>query len=88
MVSSFRQRTSITTKSKDSLQFATAPTVIFVCWTPGGIHIEHIARRDEVFLDIKPKLDKYFIHIILPCILSGRMDQENEPPPSAHPTLC
>lgn len=60
----------------------------FVCWTPRGIHVERIARRDEVFLEMKPKLDKFFVHVILPRILSGQMDQENEPPTSACPGYC
>ena len=50
----------------------------FVCWTPKGIHLERISRVDEVFLSIKPKLDDLFVQVILPQILTGKM-QVNKP---------
>ena len=50
----------------------------FVCWTLRGIHIEYniIMRRDEN----EPQTRQFLlIIIILFRILSGQMDQENEP---------
>ena len=54
----------------------------FVCWTPKGIHIERIFKDDKVFLEMKPKLEAFFIHIILPCVLRGQMEKENTVPAS------
>ena len=60
----------------------------FVCWTPKGIHIECITRREEVFLSMKPKLDEFFVRVVLPRVLTGQMDQENVPPSSSDHEYC
>ena len=49
----------------------------FVCWTPNRIHIEQILRDDKVFLEMKPKLEVFFVHVILPRVLRGQMEKEN-----------
>ena len=41
----------------------------FVCWTPMGMHIERIQRDPSFFEQMKPKLEQFFLHCVLPNIL-------------------
>ena len=59
----------------------------FVCWTPKGIHIERIFRQ-HLFSQMKPKLDAFFVHVVLPCVLRGEMDKENARPSSQEYCYC
>lgn len=43
----------------------------FVCWTPLDVHIERIFYDSEMVDSIIPKLDAFFIKVILPKILAG-----------------
>jgi len=45
----------------------------FVCWTTKGIHIERVSRDDTFFNVIKNKLDKYFVQIVLPELLTRKL---------------
>lgn len=49
----------------------------YFCWTPEGIHIERIFRDDKFFSEMKPKLDVFFIDVILPRVLRGQVEKEN-----------
>ena len=45
----------------------------FICWTPFGMHTEHILPQPTLFLDeIKPAHDTFFVRIILPMLLTGQ----------------
>lgn len=57
----------------------------FVCWTPLGMHIERIYPDTSHWEKVKPKLDLFFMSVILPRILSGDEDcsHENIPPATA-----
>ena len=46
----------------------------FVCWTPHGMYVERITRDESFFDDLKPHLDAYFLKVILPILLTGRME--------------
>ena len=43
----------------------------FVCWTPCGMHSERILSDPGFFRDLKPALDKFFISVLLPQLLTG-----------------
>ena len=43
----------------------------FVCWTPLDVHIERIFYDSEMVDSMIPKLDAFFIKVILPKILAG-----------------
>ena len=60
----------------------------FVCWTPKGIHIDRIFRQQHFFSQMKPKLDAFFVHVVLPCVLRGEMDKENTRPSSQEYCYC
>jgi hypothetical protein len=46
----------------------------FVCWTPKGIHIERILPDLVLFSQvIKPALDNFFVRILLPLLLTGKV---------------
>ena len=44
----------------------------FVCWTPVGMHTEHIHCDPSYFSLTKPSLNRFFVKIILPLLLTGR----------------
>ena len=45
----------------------------FVCWTPLGIHCERICPDPAFFFDtVKPALDRFFISVMLPRLLTGK----------------
>ena len=44
----------------------------FVCWTPHGMHIERILVDPSHFSDTKPALDRLFVQVLLPLLLTGR----------------
>uniref|UniRef100_A0A1X7VB86 PHD-type domain-containing protein n=1 Tax=Amphimedon queenslandica TaxID=400682 RepID=A0A1X7VB86_AMPQE len=46
----------------------------FVCWTKKGIYIERIKLVEAFYKSVKEKLDKFFIKVILPKLLSGNAD--------------
>ena len=46
----------------------------FVVWTPKGLYIERIVRDESFFDELKPYLNAYFMHLILPALLTGRID--------------
>ena len=43
----------------------------FVCWTPCGLHCERILVDTNFFEQVKPSLDKFFISVLLPRLLTG-----------------
>lgn len=43
----------------------------FVCWTPKGMYVERIVRHMLFFEELKQFLNRYFIRIILPVLLTG-----------------
>ena len=44
----------------------------FICWTPLGFHTDRIVFDPSFFFDcIKPALDKFFIEVMLPELLTG-----------------
>ena len=43
----------------------------FVCWTPHGLHLERIQYDTRFFSSIKPRLDDFFLDVILPAVLRG-----------------
>ena len=43
----------------------------FVCWTPHGLYVERVKRDTEFYAKIKPKLDDFFVQVVLPCVLKG-----------------
>ena len=57
----------------------------FVCWTPNSIHIE---RNTDFWREIKPKLEAFFLRVILPCVLVGQMDKENASPTTDESVFC
>ena len=66
----------------------------FVCWTPEGIHIERILPDSDHFSVTKPLLDAFFVKVLLPILLTGKLAQEKETSPqreelrSATQTFC
>ena len=66
----------------------------FICWTPLGFHTDRIVFDPSFFFDcIKPALDKFFIEVMLPELLTGvrqskrckKMELEN---PSTEKSYC
>ena len=43
----------------------------FVCWTTHGLHLERIEHDKLFFSSIKPRLDNFFLDVILPAVLRG-----------------
>ena len=43
----------------------------FVCWTPHGLHLEQIQYDTRFFSSIKPRLDDFFLDVILPAVPRG-----------------
>ena len=41
----------------------------FICWTTQGIHIERIKRDIALWQKIQPKLDCFFVRVLLPNII-------------------
>ena len=60
----------------------------FVCWTPKSIHIERIYRNTGFWGKMKPKLEAFFVRVILPRVLLGQMDKENASPTTDRSVLC
>ena len=50
----------------------------FVCWTTKGIHIERVLYDADVFRRMKPSLDKFFLIVVLPEILTHKVHDEEE----------
>ena len=46
----------------------------FVVWTPNGLYIERIVEDKSFFEEVKPYLDNYFLGILLPVLLTGRIE--------------
>ena len=44
----------------------------FICWTPHGMYIERILLDPSYLTKTKPKLDAFFVKVILPLLLTGR----------------
>ena len=60
-----------TFKCRVNLLYATCSFVIFICWTTCGLHLEQIIANNIFFQDMKPALDKFFLSVILPQLLTG-----------------
>ena len=60
----------------------------FVCWTPNSIHIERIYRNTDFWGEMKPKLEAFFLRVILPCVLVGQVDKENTSPTTDESVFC
>lgn len=43
----------------------------FICWTPHGMYIERILLDPSYLTKTKPKLDAFFVKVILPLLLTG-----------------
>ncbi len=50
----------------------------FVCWTPHGLNIERIYLDTDFITAMMPKLDKFFVTVILPEVLSGCNQQADQ----------
>ena len=46
----------------------------FVVWTPKGLYIECIVEDKSFFEEVKPYLDNYFLGVLLPVLLTGRIE--------------
>ncbi len=49
----------------------------FVCWTTKGIHIERLEYDANIFTEMKPALDQFFV-VVLPEILTYNISGEGE----------
>ena len=43
----------------------------FICWTPHGMHTEHILPEDSYLNETIPQLDAFFVKVLLPLLLTG-----------------
>ena len=50
------------------------PYCDFVCWTTKDIYVERIKRDDKFYKAISPKLEKIFIHYVLPELLTRQLE--------------
>ena len=57
----------------------------FVCWTPNSIHNERINRNTNFWGEMKPKLEAFFLHVI---VLVGQVDKENDSPITDESVFC
>ena len=59
----------------------------FVCWTPCGVHIERVVRDESFWNQMQPKLQTFFVEVLLPKILSPQpinsSNKENTSPNQA-----
>ena len=46
----------------------------FICWTTQGIHIERIKRDIALWQEIQPKLDCFFVGVLLPNIICENIE--------------
>ena len=46
----------------------------FVCWTEGGMYVERIDYDEEFFEKMRPGLDRFFVEVMLPRILTGKKE--------------
>ncbi|XP_060878263.1 uncharacterized protein LOC132950736 [Metopolophium dirhodum] len=47
----------------------------FCIWTPKGLIVEKIERDDKFWMDIEPKLKKFYMECLLPEIIDSRLDR-------------
>ena len=45
----------------------------FVCWTLCGLHYERVLADHDHFEEVKPALDRFFVSVLLPRLLTGSM---------------
>ena len=50
----------------------------FVCWTPHGVHIERVARDVTTWQEMQPKLQAFFVEVLLPKVLSPQPDNPSD----------
>ena len=56
----------------------------FICWTTVGMHTERITLEHSYLSKIKPKLDAFFVKVLLPLLLTGRSANVNQPTPQTN----
>ena len=59
----------------------------FICWTPLGFHHERILTDSQFFATVKPVLDRFFMRVMLPRLLTGGNEYNVVAKRPAQPTL-
>lgn len=50
----------------------------FICWTPVGMHVEHIIADPAHIEEVKTSLDNFFVSVLLPRLLTGSISSQAE----------